>query len=690
MEGLDVLGAVPFEEYLVGAAIPNEKPTLRKISKSAQKANATAAKLAKLKSPKAQRAAQKLRAHASTATTKGQKLSAAINKARTKASATLTKPAVAAAKMATRPPAAAPMHVTAPVRAAASRAPARRGVSVLGAVPGASGLLASTAALTDWIRPMLDVYDAFSNAVDDATLAGDVISFVQPLIDQLTSIDANNPLIVSGNNLVAQAQALIDNVQAPPDPSSDGSNVGEGLAWLIGELIGDISDAGSALQQQATDWIKQARIATSSTAAAAATPSATAPAAAPVPPIAPGTPLMPGGGGGGDGGGGSDSGDQGADQGAPGDDQGQAPDQGYYAADGSAPDDGGDQGDQDQGDQSDDSGDDSGDSDDDQGMTALDAISQLGRGGHGGGGHGGGGHGGGHGGGFHGGGGGFRSGGFGGWWGPGYGGPWYDDSYEILDDSDNVVEDELADEIADKIAAEQSEVGGGGGHGGGGHGGHGGFHGGGHRGMRGGWGGWWGPWYDDYGYDVLLEDDEDLADKIAKKVAQKQWAAGRSHVGYVAPEKSWFVTPGAIKSEMDKVQREIDTLSADINAYRSADPSFVTFHAGWLGFVADYKKFYDDNAGGVGGWLSRLWGSIGDQVVNYVNQINDWRAKFKSFGGAIVTEPAVTSMIRREDPSATNWKPYVIGAGVLVGVGILGFGAVKIAGAVGMARRLAR
>jgi hypothetical protein len=47
-------------------------------------------------------------------------------------------------------------------------------------------------------------------------------------------------------------------------------------------------------------------------------------------------------------------------------------------------------------------------------------------------------------------------------------------------------------------------------------------------------------------------------------------------------------------------------------------------------------------------------------------------------------------MIRREDPSATNWKPYVIGFGVLAGVGVLGFGIAKVVAAAKVAHRLAR
>jgi (2Fe-2S) ferredoxin len=122
--------------------------------------------------------------------------------------------------------------------------------------------------------------------------------------------------------------------------------------------------------------------------------------------------------------------------------------------------------------------------------------------------------------------------------------------------------------------------------------------------MRGGgWGPWYGgPWYDGYGYDVLLDDDESLADQIAKKVAQKQWAAG-SHVGYVAPETHWYTvaTPSAVKDEMDKIMREGNTLDQDINATNTSDPSYPAFKNAWLAFWLSYKKFYDRRSN------RRLW-----------------------------------------------------------------------------------
>lgn len=153
-------------------------------------------------------------------------------------------------------------------------------------------------------------------------------------------------------------------------------------------------------------------------------------------------------------------------------------------------------------------------------------------------------------------------------------------------------------------------------------------------------------------------------------------------VGYVAPEKSWVVTPGAIKDEMERVFREGSTLDADVKA-SNVDSAFK---GGWQSFWDGYKKFYDDNAKGVSGWVSRLWGSIGDQTVSYGNQLNDWRSKLKDYG-ARVTEPEAIEKQYRKDPQKINWKPIVIAVGTLGGLALVGFTTSKIVSAVRIARR---
>ena len=87
--GFDVLGAVPYEEYLVGAT--NVKPTVTKLNKAASRASNAAAKLQRTNP----RAAAKLRSHSAKARAGVKRLSKAAMKAATK----LMKPAAPAGSL---------------------------------------------------------------------------------------------------------------------------------------------------------------------------------------------------------------------------------------------------------------------------------------------------------------------------------------------------------------------------------------------------------------------------------------------------------------------------------------------------------------------------------------------------------------------------------------------------------------
>lgn len=517
MEGLDVLGAVEFEEYLVGATVPDEKPTVRKLSRVSSKANTAASKLARLKSPKAKRAAQKLRAHASAAVTKGQKLTKAVARARSKAAAALAKPAAKpfvaqaasrAAQYAARP---APAVVVVPTRvmpmrpsraAAALRtsasaptrsmqtpraavvaptkaSPVRRGASMVPSkgvsVLGLSQFQLQAAA--NWVGPMLDVYNAFANALDDASVAAEVWAQVEPLWDQLNAKNPSHPLLEDGNAILNRANNIIASLEVPADPPAGEESVG----WWVGETTAE----GSSLQADAIAWIKQARLALGQWGTPAATSTPELPPAPPtepeMPPMNQTTPASSGGGGGGGAGGGEEEGAPADEGGAPAEGEG-GEEEGAYAEEG-------------------------------EGGEEEGAYAEEGE---------------------------------------GYPEEYAEEEYA----SDEYAEDEYAPEEGEEYAEDEGEYAeegegeegeegeevsalealsliGRGGRGGGGRGGRGGHRHGGHRGMRGPWYYGGGPYYvypEYYGYDVLLEDDEELADKIAKKVAEQQWAAG-THVG---------------------------------------------------------------------------------------------------------------------------------------------------------------
>ena len=246
-------------------------------------------------------------------------------------------------------------------------------------------------------------------------------------------------------------------------------------------------------------------------------------------------------------------------------------------------------------------------------------------------------------------------------------------------------EEATSEEEEPPMDEDNSEVGRGGGHGGGGHGHHGG-HG---RGRGHGWGwggGYYGPWYDG-GYELVENDDltaEQLAELVARKLQQKKAHVGsgfdvlgaEDELGYAAPETHWYsiATPGTIKDEMDKVLREGNTLDRDIMSFSSKNPVLPSFKTAWSSFWDGYKAFYNDS-----GWFSRLSGGKGDQVVAYGNQLNDWRARFQKFDGAVTTEPSLTAIERRADPTKFNYMPLVYGAVAVVGLIGGGYALSKVA-----------
>lgn len=158
-------------------------------------------------------------------------------------------------------------------------------------------------------------------------------------------------------------------------------------------------------------------------------------------------------------------------------------------------------------------------------------------------------------------------------------------------------------------------------------------------------------------------------------------ATDESLLGYITPEKSFLVTPGTMKDEMDKVLREGNTLDADVKASK-ADPNFK---AAWQSFWDGYKRFYADNAQGVGGWASRLWSSTYKQTTDYGNQLNDWRAKLQSYG-ARVTEPKATPRLERESDSSINWKYVLAAGGAIGGLAVVGYVLSKSAALAGAVR----
>lgn len=231
MSGFDILGAETLDEYLVGAATTNIKPSVDKLDAASKRASNAAAKLQKL-NPKL---AAKIKAVSAQALAKKAKLQ--------KAAANIAAP---------KPKPKALPSVTSralPSRAAAAAPPAafRRAAVGPGRHIGLSSVLVTNATMVSpiVIQQMLEDADGFSQQANDAGIAAEAVALVQPLLGPLQT--SNVSLFNSGNNIIVQANSIIS--AAASATASSG-----------------VSDAGSALMDQATTWVQQARAAAGSAA----------------------------------------------------------------------------------------------------------------------------------------------------------------------------------------------------------------------------------------------------------------------------------------------------------------------------------------------------------------------------------------------------------------------------------------
>lgn len=151
-------------------------------------------------------------------------------------------------------------------------------------------------------------------------------------------------------------------------------------------------------------------------------------------------------------------------------------------------------------------------------------------------------------------------------------------------------------------------------------------------------------------------------------------ARGRLFMGYVEPTGSVLTMPGAILGEMNKVLNEGKTLDLDISNFKSSDSTYASFQTGWKTFWQGYLSFYDDNSG----WFSRLWNSTLTETVDYGRQLNDWRAKYSSYPGAVATQPKPTPTLKPDDPNSIPWKWIIIGTVAVAGLAGTGYAVSKI------------
>lgn len=137
---------------------------------------------------------------------------------------------------------------------------------------------------------------------------------------------------------------------------------------------------------------------------------------------------------------------------------------------------------------------------------------------------------------------------------------------------------------------------------------------------------------------------------------------GTDHlIGYTDPTRSWVVTPGRVKAEMDTVLAEGSVLNDDILSFQVSSSDIERFKKAWTSFWDTYKKFYDET-----GWFSRLSGSSYDKTVDYGRSLNDWRARFAELGGKPTQPKPRPPEERPEGEGGIPWKPMVISGSVVV------------------------
>jgi len=122
---------------------------------------------------------------------------------------------------------------------------------------------------------------------------------------------------------------------------------------------------------------------------------------------------------------------------------------------------------------------------------------------------------------------------------------------------------------------------------------------------------------------------------------------------------SLIITPGATLDEMSTVNSLIVALGREVAASQAPTDFKQVFGE----FYQEWKAFYDANASGVGGWLSRGFGSTYGKTLDYKARLADWRKRFLALGFKSQTETPSGMGIAKPFP----WSTIAIGAGVTIG-----------------------
>ncbi|MDX2087862.1 MAG: hypothetical protein SFX73_08430 [Kofleriaceae bacterium] len=122
-----------------------------------------------------------------------------------------------------------------------------------------------------------------------------------------------------------------------------------------------------------------------------------------------------------------------------------------------------------------------------------------------------------------------------------------------------------------------------------------------------------------------------------------------------------FVTPGAIKDELETVNTGIGQLDAEIKASKVRE----AFKQTWQLFVTEWRQFYQSKQSLWG----RAWGSTMDKVLEYKKRVDEWRAAFTREGGQ---SSAPTLSVPEPPSSGGGGLRWWLVGGLLVGGAVLG------------------
>ena len=149
----------------------------------------------------------------------------------------------------------------------------------------------------------------------------------------------------------------------------------------------------------------------------------------------------------------------------------------------------------------------------------------------------------------------------------------------------------------------------------------------------------------------------------------------------LALEIGGVFTPDSILSAADRLAAQARVLAGEIfDAQPDVDEDF---YLAWQAFFLKFQLWKSDNSG----WFSRVWNTTRDELVDWVQTYNrlhaDWitlHPETRAMGASVTSNDTIGGAVDRAGKAiGVALKDIAIGLAVLVGVGLVGYLAVKAA-----------